>query len=261
MKLASERGQSKNIFKKSLNAVVGLLGYQLVRKIPVERVQNYDSNFLELLKKRTYSEYTMLSLPNLYALYSAIKHAVENNIPGDIVECGVWRGGAMMLAADTLILLGDKSRNIWLYDTYTGMVEPAEVDVDSNGIHAINEMRQKKKTSNFTDWCYADITDVTANLSTTGYPKELLKFIKGDVLETIPKQSPEHIAILRLDTDWYESTNHEMRHLYPRLSSSGVLIVDDYGTWLGSKKAVDEYFAGKNTFLHRVDHTAVLHIK
>jgi hypothetical protein len=73
------------------------------------------------------------------------------------------------------------------------------------------------------------------------YPPEKVHFIKGLVENTVPDNAPERISILRLDTDWYESTRHELEHLYPRLVSGGVLIIDDYGYWRGSTQAVDEF--------------------
>ena len=77
----------------------------------------------------------------------------------------------------------------------------------------------------------------------TGYPPERIHFVRGPVEETLPAGAPDEIALLRLDTDWYESTRHELEHLYPRLAAGGVLLVDDYGHWEGARKAVDEYFA------------------
>lgn len=98
-------------------------------------------------------------------------------------------------------------------------------------------------------------------MQSTNYPAEMLVFIKGKVEDTIPKTMPKHIALLRLDTDWYESTKHELLHLYPLLSKSGVLIIDDYGYWAGSKKAVDEYFSKGEMLLNRIDYTSRIAIK
>jgi len=104
---------------------------------------------------------------------------------------------------------------------------------------------------------------VQANLGRTGYPAERIHYVKGKVEETIPATLPSRIALLRLDTDWYESTRHELQHLYPLLSTHGVLIIDDYGHWQGARQAVDEYFAAsaEPVFLHRVDYTARLVVK
>jgi hypothetical protein len=88
-------------------------------------------------------------------------------------------------------------------------------------------------------------------------------FIKGKVEETIPGTLPKEISLLRLDTDWYESTLHNLVHLYPLLRKGGILILDDYGHWQGARKATDEYFARENIipFLSRIDYTGRLYVK
>ena len=90
-----------------------------------------------------------------------------------------------------------------------------------------------------------------------GSGPERIHFVEGKVEDTIPAHAPERIALLRLDTDWYESTRHELEHLYPRLSRGGVLIIDDYGHWQGARQAVDEYFGDAHAaLLNRIDYTA-----
>jgi hypothetical protein len=90
-----------------------------------------------------------------------------------------------------------------------------------------------------------------------------VNLVKGPVESTIPATIPDQLAILRLDTDWYESTKHELDHLYPRLVSGGILIIDDYGHWQGARQAVDEYFARQNLkpLLSRIDYTCRIMIK
>jgi hypothetical protein len=101
------------------------------------------------------------------------------------------------------------------------------------------------------------LEEVVGNLASTGYPVERSYFIKGLVEETVPDQAPARIALLRLDTDWYRSTLHELDHLFHRISPGGVLIVDDYGHWRGAKEAVDEFFSGSGVhlLLNRIDYT------
>jgi hypothetical protein len=103
----------------------------------------------------------------------------------------------------------------------------------------------------------AKLSDVQRNLGSTQYPHDQIRYIVGKVEETIPRYLPGQIALLRLDTDWYSSTHHELSHLYPLLSPQGFLIIDDYGHWAGARKATDEYFAAHKhpPFLHRVDYT------
>jgi O-methyltransferase len=97
-------------------------------------------------------------------------------------------------------------------------------------------------------------------MQSTGYPSDRVHYVKGLVEATVPQQAPDEIAILRLDTDWYESTKHELEHLWPRVRPGGVLIVDDYGHFEGARRAVDEFF-GPGVFLHRIDYTGRLVLK
>ncbi|MCU0337522.1 MAG: TylF/MycF family methyltransferase [Sediminibacterium sp.] len=209
------------------------------------------------------AQYTMTSKERLFAFKSAIEYVVSNNINGDLVECGVWRGGSMMLACLTLMNLGAFERTLYLYDTFDGMSEPTEDDVDQLGRSASNLLADSIKTTENFLWAYASLEDVKRNIYQTSYPTDKIRFIQGKVENTIPNNVPEEIAVLRLDTDWFESTYHELLHLFPKLVPGGVLIIDDYGYWKGSRKAVDRYFVENNIkpFLHRVDHTCRLMIK
>jgi hypothetical protein len=204
----------------------------------------------------------MTSLPRMYALYQAARHVTVSSTPGAFVECGVWRGGSAMLAALAFAHFGDRQREIFLYDTYTGMVAPSDVDVDPWMAPAVATWRKLQREDK-NEWCYAPLDEVTRNLAATGYPAERLRFVQGKVEDTIPATVPARIAILRLDTDWYASTRHELEHLYPLLSPNGVLIVDDYGYWKGARKAVDEYFAGPRApmLLHRIDSAGRIGVK
>ena len=205
--------------------------------------------------------FTMTSHDRRASLLGAIDHVVRNAIAGDIVECGVWRGGSMMLAARALMARGDISRDLWLYDTFEGMSEPGAEDRSAGGEAASAQLARTPRGEGV--WCEAGLDDVQANLWSTGYPRERIHFVQGKVEDTIPASLPSRIALLRLDTDWYESTRHELIHLYPLLSRHGVLVIDDYGHWQGARQAVDEYFAAQAepVYLHRVDDTARLVVK
>ena len=95
------------------------------------------------------------------------------------------------------------------------------------------------------------------------YNPKLIHYVKGKVETTIPEQAPKQISLLRLDTDWYASTKHELENLFPRLSPGGILIIDDYGDWQGARKAVDEYVANHapSLFLSRLDYTGRISVK
>lgn len=203
--------------------------------------------------------FTLTTVERISALVDAVRHIGRAKLPGCIVECGVWRGGSMMSVARTLLETGD-IRDLYLFDTYAGMTTPTDLDVDYLGVPAEGQFREAQ-ADDHVDWCYASIDDVRQNVLSTGYPADRVHFIKGDVLGTIPQADMGEIALLRLDTDWYESTKHELDHLYPKLVEGGILIIDDYGHWQGCKKAVDEYFGPAGPFMSTIDSTGRLIVK
>lgn len=221
---------------------------------------NVEPDFLELYA--ICREYTMTSWERMYALYHATHYIVENSIPGDFVECGVWRGGSMRLVAMTLLSLGIKDKTLYLYDTFEGMTMPdVELDLDLHCNRAINDWEQIKRRN--VKWSYAPIEEVRQTIEATGYPMDRVQLVKGPVELTIPSTIPQQIALLRLDTDWYASTKHEIEHLYPLLSPEAVLALDDYGHYQGARRAVDEYFdrVGNRPFLQRTDYACRFAIK
>lgn len=231
-----------------------------VSRIKKEEKFTDDETFLALYEQC--KPYTMTSIERMYALFNAVKYVVQNNIPGDFVECGVWRGGSSMMTALTLLHLRSKDRQLFLYDTFEGMSEPTEHDKTFRGEDADKLLEKNVDNKETSVWCLADINDVQQNMGITKYPSGNIHYVKGKVEDTIPATLPTSgIALLRLDTDWYESTAHELKHLYPLLIASGVLIIDDYGHWDGCKKAVDEYFADKPLLLNRIDYTGRIAVK
>ena len=204
---------------------------------------------------------TMMPYVNLLTLYEQAVYCENNNIEGDFVECGVWKGGSTMAAALSLMDEGQTNRKLYLYDTFDGMSEPTEADRSYQGVSAATILESSAAGEEF--WCRSPIEEVKANLDSTGYPSDKVHYIKGKVEETIPGSLPGKISVLRLDTDWYESTKHELTHLFPLLVEGGFLIIDDYGFWEGARKAVDEFFeaSSKKYFLHRIDSTGRLIIK
>lgn len=206
--------------------------------------------------------FTMTSLERMAALVLAIEYAVENGIPGAFVECGVWKGGSSMAAALTYLKLGKTDVDLFLFDTFAGMPPPGDEDFHSGSGKAAAELLSKSSESDEIR-AHATIEEVRRNLESTRYPSNHLHFHKGMVEETIPLHAPEQISVLRLDTDWYSSTRHELVHLFPRVSKHGILIIDDYGHWAGARKAVDEYFAEQKPrpLLNRIDQTGRTCIK
>jgi O-methyltransferase len=202
------------------------------------------------------SPYTKTSRERLLALISATRRICDLGVIGDIVECGVWRGGSMMAAAMVLAEAGE-SRMIHLFDTFDGMPPPGAEDIDLAGSAAAGLLASQDKATGDV-WSACPAEEVERNMASTGYPH--CRLVAGMVEDTVPAEAPESIAVLRLDTDWYASTKHELEHLYPRLVSGGVLIIDDYGHWRGAKKAVDEYFGGSLRF-DEIDYTGRIAIK
>lgn len=188
--------------------------------------------------------YTMTSWGRIWALLEAVRYVQETSVEGAFVECGVWRGGSVMAMAYKLLQAGEGTRDLWLYDTFSGMTSPTEEDIDeTTGTLASKALSETEVGNGDNIWCVAGLADVKANIASTGYPTDRVTYVEGDVAQTLLEKAPGQIAILRLDTDWYASTKTELEILYPRLAKGGVCILDDYGHWQGARKAVDEYFA------------------
>jgi len=213
-----------------------------------------DDVFAELLRKITPHTLTLAAgVEAPWALYQSIDYLVRNNISGDIVECGVWSGGSMLLAAHTLLHFGDTARRIWLYDTFAGIPKPDAVDARWDGVPALPTWQHFQQRGR--RWGYGGTQDhVRQVVCSSGYPAESFVFVEGLVEDTLPATRPDTIALLRLDTDLYRSTYHELVHLYPLLAPGGILIIDDYGAFQGVRLAVDQYFAETRppVFLSRI---------
>jgi O-methyltransferase len=253
------------MLKKLMHSVIKNLGYDLVKPDPRLVVNGLPADF-DKATLDTYHKvkpYTMTTPERIASLCNAVNYLVKNNIQGDFVECGVWRGGSTMAAIDTLIKAGDTKRDIYLYDTFEGMSEPTELDKVFTGTGADELMSSSQKEDPTSVWCYSALEEVQANVGTLKYPKQLVHYVKGKVEDSIPQTLPGKIALLRLDTDWYESTKHELEHLYPLLVPGGVIIIDDYGHWEGARKAVDEYIEKQKLplLLNRIDYTGRIGVK
>lgn len=254
--------------KAALKAVLAKLGYRITRvqnasaareELPVEFSPEDNAIVAHVLRRQL----TMVSRERLYATLLACRHVLAQGIPGDFVECGVWRGGNALVAAD-VFARGGAHRNVHLFDTFAGMTRPTAADVKTRDGSGAMPVYLAAQRGDHNEWCYASLDDVQRNFSEAKLLGPLVRFVQGDVVESLkdPANVPEAISVLRLDTDWYESTRAELEVLYPRLSPGGVLILDDYGHWGGAKKAVDEYFRDRpRPLLQYTDYTGRMGVK
>jgi O-methyltransferase len=231
-------------------------------QLPVE----FDSEDCEVISYVVRNNLTMTPVSRLVATISACKHAALNTIEGHFVECGVWRGGNAIVAKLTFERL-KSDKMVFLFDTFAGMTEPTRFDVAHNTSQSAFDHLAAKRIDAFTEWCLASVEEVEYNLKRAGAEMEGVRLIKGDVATTLEdkKNLPHKICVLRLDTDWYESTLKELEVLYPLLSIGGSILIDDYGHWQGCRKAVDEYFNKESTpkrpLLHYTDYSGRMGVR
>lgn len=242
--MVESRRSLKDSVERAISASFKAIGLtvqrtsSLGRTLPIEATEG-ERSIIERVQP-----FTMTSDERIWSLLRAIRYIHDCSIEGAVVECGVWRGGSMMAAALQLLALESSNRDLWLYDTYTGMTQPTSEDKETtSGVSAKKLLEMTDIGDGNNVWCVADETDVRSNMMSTGYPTDRTRFIKGDVAQTLQEHAPSSIALLRLDTDWYASTKAELELLYSRLAPGGVCILDDYGHWQGARQAVDEYFA------------------
>jgi len=247
------------MIKGAIHKAFRLFGLDIIRFPPREQVCPPDFRKYEADIIREVRPWTMTSPERIYALIQAVRYVTDSAVAGAIVECGVWKGGSMAAVARTLLQMQEVRRELYLFDTFEGMMEPTAKDVDYSGKKASQALLDSPG-----DRCDdAPLQQVKEVLYGTGYPRERMHFVAGKVEYTIPASAPDSIALLRLDTDWYDSTRHELVHLFPRLSKAGVIIIDDYGHWKGSRQACDEYFTENRIpiLLNRIDYTGRIALK
>jgi hypothetical protein len=253
--VTAERKSVTRLLVDKLRAQFRRSGFDLVRiraETPASQLPDIDPAIQEIIEK--VHGFTLTSDERVNALCEAVRYVVRAEIPGAMVECGVWRGGSMMAIAHALLQMGIVDRDLYLYDTFDHMPRPTKHDRTLEGVDGADLWDQSDANQSYP---YLPFEEVQAALAATGYPAERMHFVKGLVEDTLPAQRPEAIALCRLDTDWYESTAHELYTLVPHISAGGVLLIDDYGQFLGAKKAVDEYLAAADlqVLLHRIDFT------
>lgn len=180
--------------------------------------------------------YTMTGQLRIDCLFDSLEYVREQGIQGDYVECGVWRGGNILGIMRYLEFHQNTNSNIWLYDTFSGMTAPDTLDVDLHQNKASDILQSVM--------CINSLEEVQQVLTASHYPAAHMRYVIGDICETLrdPLNVPEKIALLRLDTDWYSSTKIELEVLWERLEVGAPCIIDDYGHWQGCKKAVHEFF-------------------
>jgi hypothetical protein len=235
-----------------------ILNYE-IRKVNEKKKDIIEVNKYEKKLINKCLQYSMTNFERMWSLIQSFHHVRQESLVGDFVECGVWKGGNIILLKKLIEKFNFK-KNIYGFDTFEGMVEPSFYDVNYNNKSAKKMFDEHKKKDIGFAMCSLD--DVKRNIKKNTKTDNIF-LIKGKVENTLKnkKKLPKKISILRLDTDFYESTKIELEILFPRLVKGGVLIVDDYGFWKGAKKAVDEYFCDCRQFMHYVDHSCRLLIK
>jgi O-methyltransferase len=181
---------------------------------------------------------TMLPLARLDNLRLCIETAIREDVPGDIIETGVWRGGAMIFARGILEAHGVSDRVVWVADSFEGLPKP-DAERFPNEAKAHAGVVMSKVFGHFA----ASLEDVQRNFGAYRLLDERVRFLKGWFKDTLPHAPIECLAVMRLDGDYYDSTRDALVHLYPRLAPGGFVIIDDFGedTWTYCRKAVDEY--------------------
>lgn len=211
----------------------------------------------------TCAPYTATHQEAMLKLIANVHHVIKNDIPGDFVETGVFMGGSCMIIAEVLKQLKVNDRAIWMYDTYEGVPKPNDIETDPEGKLLKTWWEEQKQLDGQTStWCNASLPTVKTNLEKVNYSGNV-HFVKGLVEDTIPRQGPDAIALLRIDVDLEYPTRHVLDHFYPRLSMGGHVIFDDYGMFPSVKHTIDDYFFQNKSkiYLDRVDSTVVHGIK
>ena len=246
----------KNI-KKIILKLLDYFDLQLINKNQkiVELSQN-DIKLIDLISK-----YSMTPKIRIYNLIQALRHLEHNEVQGDYVECGVWKGGNLILFKKFLEKNNLISKKIYAYDTFEGMTTPSSYDYNLSTKESAENILKGDKDRKTNNWGICSLEDVKSNILKTVGNLDSIEFVKGPVEETLNNKIPNKISLLRLDTDWYSSTKKELEVLYDNVTPGGIIIIDDYGHWSGTKKAVDEFFLNKYVWMHYVDYACRLIIK
>jgi hypothetical protein len=181
---------------------------------------------------------SMLPLARMDNLQACIETVLQDGVPGDLIETGVWRGGATIFLRGALAAFGDQERRVFVADSFEGLPEPdAEAyPLEAKAFHGPVIAKAMNRLE-------ASLADVEANFAAYGLLDARVRFLKGWFKETLPTAPIDRLAVMRLDGDYYESTRDALVHLYGKLSVGGFVIVDDYGEddWTYCRRAVDEF--------------------
>jgi O-methyltransferase len=175
---------------------------------------------------------TMIGMERLTDLQKCIETVLTEDVPGDLVECGVWRGGACILMRAVLAVYGDEKRKVWVADSFAGVPSP-----DSENYAADKDLRLDLQA----EILAVPESIVRGNFDRYGLLDDRVSFLAGWFKDTLPDSPIDSISILRLDGDLYESTIEALGALYPRLSVGGFCIVDDYHAIRACRQAVEDY--------------------
>lgn len=251
---------------KAIKKVLGLTGLTVGRVSPPVDPVEFSPADRDVLNYVIDRRLTMASRERVIATINACKHAVEAGIEGDFVECGVWRGGNSIAAKLTFEHYGS-DKKVLLFDTFAGMTAPSALDTTSFSSASTIDKFKQSQTGEHNEWCFASLEDVRANFEQAGAALSGVSFIRGDVTQTLADKVnlPARICVLRLDTDFYDSTKAELEALYPLLSIGGSLLIDDFGHWDGARRAVEEYLSAlppqRRPLLHFTDYTGRMGVK
>ncbi|MBI3551715.1 MAG: class I SAM-dependent methyltransferase [Elusimicrobia bacterium] len=253
------------MIKRSLKKVFDRLGYEVRKKGAPRLGYDLEDEARRLIEK--VRPYTMLPDERLITLYQQVVHCESAGVPGDFVECGVWKGGAVALMALANLKRGAARRSIHLFDAFTQICEP---DKAVDGAKAVRQAREfgrggsaegrMRPLEGFYDSMGGPGT-LEGNKDLlerqVRYDPAFLHYHRGWFQETMPQDAPKigRIAILRLDGDWYASTKVCLEHLYDKVVKGGFVVVDDYGCYEGCRKAVDEFRSERKIadYLHHID--------
>ena len=257
--------------KKTLKKILAKFGYNII-KVPggygnvlknrlssyLNKGYFYEGEAFEAMQ--VVSSNTMLTYEPLITLFEQVVYCEKNNIEGDFVECGTWKGGATGMMALANLKYGKQRRQLHLFDAFQEICQPDEEHDDKQLVKEVKSLSKVKNfgeklqplTGVYDQFGGAGTLEENKKLleSTIQYPSDCLHYHVGWFQDTLPADAQEidKIAILRLDGDWHASTKVCLDHLYDKVVKNGIIIIDDYGYNTGCKKAVDDFLAERKAF-------------